>query len=503
MSEYKIRNFTPGEVAESFSNRHISKEEVAERSKIKYLFEYLKNLETKTLIVEKKYVDGNYLEDYSEYYSRCFENYSRMCKRIHFFSCNIDDEILEGFITGEIKNAEEKSLRASYCGFAVARPLPERVIGRTALRTYPSDGGRRKYQAVVDVNANLFGADLTVTTLPFQEQDNVVAACATVALWSALHKTAELFNSRAPRPAAITNTANQVVELQRPVPTGGLKLRQVAHAVRSVGLTPEVIDVQEGTPLISLMCSYLQFGLPIILAAKVGEELHAVTVNGFSKVEDRQHSREVANSASSARLPDMEGLWVDAFYAHDDGIGPFSRLDIVSGTTEYPVKFEGGWDDPLSPRALIIPIYDKMRVTFLDIQEWLMRLDTVVQAIDPTQDKSIRWNVRITTVNEFKRNLRSNASLKRKVGINCAKRLLKKSQPRFIWRVEAAHKDTSLFEILADSTDMGTSLPAYEFIPYNSDFVTQLRRVINADTGRATLRNTLGTSLLNFLKEEV
>jgi len=502
MSEYEIKDFNLEKLVESFSNPRIPQEKLSENDKLIYLFEYLSELNTETIIVENEYVDGGYLEDYSEYYSKCFRKYDRMCKRVHFFSCKIDGDIFESFVAGEIKDPESKSIQDSYGGFAVARPLPERVIGRTVLRTYPSDGGRRKYHSTIDVNANLFGADFSVASLPFQEQDNVVAACATVSLWSALQKTAELFNSRAPRPAAITKTANQAIEPQRSVPSGGLTLRQVAHAVRSVGLTPEVFDIKGTTPIVSLMSSYLQFGLPLILTVQVGDELHAVTVTGYSIRQNRQLSREVADDVST-RLPVMEGLWIDEFYAHDDGVGPFSRLDVVAGTTKYPVTFESDWPNPLLPRALIIPVYDKIRVTFLDIQEWLTRLAPVVRVVDPDKNQGVKWNVRLTTVNELKREIRGRKELKRKIGIGNAKYILKKSQPRFIWRVEAKYRDTSLFEILADATDMRTSFPAYEFIAYKPKFVDELKRVVDSQRMESTLRDILGKSMLKFMQDNI
>ena len=59
-----------------------------EWKKVKYLYDYLshKGISSKTIIVENYYVDGDYLDDYSNYYAKCFYPYKRICKRLHFFS---------------------------------------------------------------------------------------------------------------------------------------------------------------------------------------------------------------------------------------------------------------------------------------------------------------------------------------------------------------------------------------------------------------------------------
>ena len=71
-------------------------------------------------------------------------------------------------------------LKASYRGFLIVRPLPRSIIGRTCLVNYDKDGGRRHFPTGIPCEANLFGLPLSITTVPFQEQDTVTAACARV-----------------------------------------------------------------------------------------------------------------------------------------------------------------------------------------------------------------------------------------------------------------------------------------------------------------------------------
>jgi len=76
-----------------------------------------------------------------------------------------------------------KQLDSNYLGFMVLKPLPQTIVGRTCFKTYPDDGNRRHFPTLHKYSSNLFGLPLTVNSLAYQEQDKVVAACATSALW--------------------------------------------------------------------------------------------------------------------------------------------------------------------------------------------------------------------------------------------------------------------------------------------------------------------------------
>jgi len=59
-------------------------EEIRGKSQPAYLDEYFRHGGVKTIVVERGYVDRDYLEDYAAYYVRCFEPYDRYCSRLHF-----------------------------------------------------------------------------------------------------------------------------------------------------------------------------------------------------------------------------------------------------------------------------------------------------------------------------------------------------------------------------------------------------------------------------------
>ncbi|MGA2356720.1 MAG: hypothetical protein ABSG02_19675, partial [Terriglobales bacterium] len=60
--------------------------EVAANRRVSYLLDYLREIGAKTIVVEEEYVDGDYLDDYASFYVKCFEDYPKRCKRLHFFA---------------------------------------------------------------------------------------------------------------------------------------------------------------------------------------------------------------------------------------------------------------------------------------------------------------------------------------------------------------------------------------------------------------------------------
>jgi hypothetical protein len=228
MDPFLVLPFTPDNLFASLGNHLVSPAEIAAHSRAQYLSRYLDFLKARTIVVENDYTDGDYLDDFASYYVKCFRPYNRRCKRLHFFDRVFDRPEFLQLVRGELLSWYALEFKGAYLGFVIARPLPEAIIGRTLLKTYPPDNGRRNYTCTRDYKANLFGVELSVTSLPFQEQDSVLAACATVSLWSAFHKTAELFGTATPTPAEITRVANRVIHPGRP------SLRTALQSSRSV-----------------------------------------------------------------------------------------------------------------------------------------------------------------------------------------------------------------------------------------------------------------------------
>lgn len=170
----RIQSYSEESLALALSNEHTPASVVTSKNHFTYLKEYLgtSGLCAKTIIVEERYVSKDFLRDFASYYAFCFEDYSKFCNRVHFFPNEFDEETFYSAILAPEKNL--KNFWSNYLGFIVVKPIPTKIIGYTI---------------------HVFGKEVKIKSLAFQEQDSVLAACATTAIWSMLNKASVGFNT--------------------------------------------------------------------------------------------------------------------------------------------------------------------------------------------------------------------------------------------------------------------------------------------------------------------
>lgn len=331
-----IRSFGTfiGEIADLVPNRS-----ALQTARCKCLSKYLIELEAASILVEDHYTDGGYLVDYSNYYARCHEEYPRTTNRLHFFTL-APDEVQAAF-DALVQGRGAPELQASYLGFVVLKPLPLTIIGRTCLRTYPKkdekSGRTRMYPIRRTYRAHVYGAELSVESIAFQEQDAEVAACSTTAIWYSMHALPDKFTTREIlSPYEITSSGSATYirrnlgEVTRRFPTSGLALEQIEAYFRSHGLECIVAGMKPENMLQQLkeaVATFVTAGLPMVVVGRlytaadrngpfVAHGLHAVTTLGFAFEPD---FREGDWSERIARL-----------FAHDDNVGPFSSFSFAN-----------------------------------------------------------------------------------------------------------------------------------------------------------------------------
>jgi hypothetical protein len=361
-----------------------------------YLEDYLRDHESpcRTVVIERHYIDRDYMEDHSVFYSRNLYPYPNWCQRAHFFSIEQDvvkqklKELVQLPRSQGLKEAKEAYKRFSdeaYLGFAVIKPLFGCPVGRTVLKQYGPDAGkglRREFQCTRQYSAHLGGVELTVRGLAFQQQDIGVSACATTALWTSLQKVRDVEELGAATPAQITRLASQyTLPFGRSMPSEGLSVDQMCQAVQSLGISPNLLRATDYVTARGYLHSASKSGFAQVLIlenASNPDEAHAVTVAGMKvgKPISSLVPDELADRASELK----------SLYVHDDRTGPYLRADLVRrSATKLLLDIGYGFGkNRLSEKwaltHILIPMHGKIRLSFDELR--LVATDHIAQTIE-------------------------------------------------------------------------------------------------------------------------
>jgi hypothetical protein len=324
MPHFEVYPYNIGELERLLAEKSKNSTElIAAKIHRNYFGDYFSFLHAHTVLVENNYIDRDYLEDFAAYYVRCFESYPRFCTRLHLFSISFSPDDFDNLLSRESNALNQTLLQEHYLGFIVIKPLPKTIIGRTCLKTYPSDG-HRDFPIIRRYHVNVFGIDLHIHSLAFQEQDQVVAACATSAIWSVFHGTGMLFQHPIPSPVEITKAATEKLALEtRALPNRGLSISSMAHAIQSIGLEPTLANVSNERLLRITIYAYLRAHIPVIFGIELFDTsvdpnksmgYHAVAVTGYSL--GLQSAVPYGNTGILLRASR-----IDKIYVHDDQVG--------------------------------------------------------------------------------------------------------------------------------------------------------------------------------------
>ncbi|MEO3405888.1 hypothetical protein AAFN85_18395 [Mucilaginibacter sp. CAU 1740] len=476
----RVLPFDEQSFAEALSNEHSTAEVIRHKTHFAYFLKYLgdNGIRVKTMVIEDGYISKDYLHDYASYYAFCFAGYEKICKRIHFFSTEFDEIALKAALL----NPAEEAFWNGYKGFIVSKPLPITVIGYTVLSVYPDIPEVREqriFSALRDYKIHFFGKELTLKSLAFQEQDSVIAACATTAIWSMLNRASTDHHTILKVPSEITKGAGLSQQGGRLFPNSGLEIRQICRAIINCGLEPEVnqgnvipesgitkgIKVVETSRIKQLIYAYERIGIPIILCIQVPHRnteygFHAVAVAGYKMAED---------AAVGVWTTPFVADRMEKFYVHDDQFGPFAWVKFLESD-----GIESPWstnDEAIRPTYVInavIPVYPKIRITYENILDLVTPLDGIIKdAFGLQQNDPLYWDIKLDFSESFKRYVMQ-SSLDDEDKLE----LIKKSMPKYIWVVTCYVENARFFDFTFDATGVNNAMLGLEIIPFATDDVT-------------------------------
>jgi hypothetical protein len=473
----KILPYSVENLAKAISNEYTSPEVISLKNHFLYLKDYLASpdIDAKSIVIEDNYVSKDFLHDYTSYYALCFEPYPKICKRVHFFKNEFTkEELITALI--DTQNIIE-NFWDNYLGFIVVKPIPVTIIGYTVLKTYSSkqDFNERNFWGIREYVVHFYGTEIKIKSLAFQEQDSVLAACATTAIWSMLNKAALDVHTVLKSPSQITKDAGNVSpDGSRLFPNRGLNLLQICQAIFNSGLVSEVkqpdyiLKNNEGEPidrfvssnyLKKILNAYSPIGIPIILVIRVpngGDHgLHAITVSGFKQ------------NAPQSIPPKTEISWlsdnIEKFYAHDDQWGPFSRVEFLN---EIELKTPWTVFDPDKQSTfvsnIVVPIYPKIRISYEDIQVIVLGIDRILSFFFNNKNiTDLVWDIKIDLSENFKKKIK-HSCLEQSDKIS----RLTQSLPRYLWIASCYIATHKVFEFTFDATDVKNGMIGEDLICY-------------------------------------
>ncbi|MGY1917530.1 hypothetical protein ACW9IF_01295 [Pseudomonas tolaasii] len=395
--------------------------DIFSKDQVDYLFTYLTCLEAKTVLLEFNYVDKDYLEDFSRYYVKRFGNDGHKCARLHFFSSSVDHRTITSILKrGEAAQAEIDDLNSDYLGFMVIKPLPRTFIGKTCLKVMPDERSesKRKRRLAREYSVDLFGISLKVESIAFQEQDKVVAACATTAIWASLHAL-KLRSTRSIHSCSeITiNAINHVEDSSNSFPNQQLSNKQILRSLDVEGLRyhAKSMEAPDKPYFLQSVIAHINSSLPMILTGEVFSQVLTApnTAANDASLDCASTGPETASESQAQDVTDSHGgqtakpvfkargghaicvvgYKVDqdeqVLYVHDDRLGPYARAkligidgyNLIEGSAPRDIKWAlglqrmneaGGWDEPhelITPDFSVVPCDRKARLPFIYVYE--------------------------------------------------------------------------------------------------------------------------------------
>ncbi|MDR2457997.1 MAG: hypothetical protein LBD41_05910, partial [Clostridiales Family XIII bacterium] len=433
-----------------------------------YIFYDDNGLQVKTIIVEKNYTCQTFIEDYINYYARCYTRYNKNCRRIHLFKEDFDNNQFQEMLYSTNNN----ELWKSYLGCIVIKPLPKSIIGVTYLKIYDGNESKsRYYTAISPQSINLYGTSLKVNTMPFIEQDSNVGACASTALWMAFQKTSDLFHTKKLSPSDITLLAGfDIYSTGNFFPNKGLEVAQICKVIYNNGLHSELRVISEKHEdgkiedhfwLRGFIYAYLKAEIPVLLGVEIENiGLHLITLNGYRF----RFNDEVLPESNLF----YKSQFITKFYAHDDQIGPFSRLkfnkkgeyylrtswrktnvDWNKSHAEIKEYFKKDDSYDCKPICLIVPLDRQIKVTYEDV---IVKIKIINFLFSTFLQKSFVWDIFLIKSNRYKEQTKKRVKQKENL-----RELLYTSLPLYIWVAQVYTNEQSeepICDFIFDSVEM-------------------------------------------------
>jgi hypothetical protein len=350
------------------------------------VYAHAKSLGCVSLCIEREYIDRDYMEDHSVFYSKSLHpSHKNRCRRVHFFR-GISYREIEPYLREIVEHSRaggesrfdiyrsrcREFSESHYLGFAVIKPLRGSPVGRTVL-VPPPEASPRPLPGFV---AHLLGVELHVSGVPFQQQDVGVSACATTALWSSLSVSAAMEPLGHAAPAQITTlAAKDSLPFGRAMPSEGLNTAQMCQAVQALGAAPSLLRADDYEDARGYLYSALRSGLAPVLVLNRESSLDAHAVAAVGMILDKTAPIVLSDINPPGSIGDVAGR-LKYILVHDDAAGPYrrSKIDLVGDRKLELELIRTSGPEPWRVTQILIPSHQKIRLSFAILRDLSLKL---------------------------------------------------------------------------------------------------------------------------------
>lgn len=297
----------------------------------KEIFNFLRLRGCLSVVVEETYLDEDHRRCHARLHNLAQSAMSRYCRRLHFFSKEVQLSDLRDL---------PKTRRNQYMGMCVWRPINAFPVGRTILSAKNVDVpvGRNWKPYITcstEYQVSMAGNTLIINGSPFIQQDHMVAACATAAIWMAnWYMSTQYDEFTTYYSPQITEAATRYdLSFGRAIPSEGLHNGQILEAFRALGYDPIAYDLLKTSATVSTRLLYrlVESGIPVVAGLVEPEGGHAITVFGHAldlDIHPPIHTfPERARPTGALKYIDSSD-YSQAFLVNDDATGPYRWMEL-------------------------------------------------------------------------------------------------------------------------------------------------------------------------------
>ena len=434
----------------------------------------------RSAVVECKYIDKDFRDVYSGFYSRKFAKYQSRCLRIHFFSRIVNERDL----------CSLDRFQDDYIGYMTVRPTRAQCIGRTIFDPRRLDGVVGSI-CCARYKVHICGAELEVQGFPFIKQHKDVTRCAHAACWMVFRYLSQKYRTyKEVYPYQITQMTSDY-SLGRLVPSShGLTVSQIAEIFTRFGLSPEIYCRENYAPLEfeRFLLAYVSSGLSVICT--IERENHAVVAVGH--ISGRQPNENLLGGTEVLTSYDyLQGLVIN-----DDNWFPYQVM-LTPGPPRLVQTSEYTTSDI---DAFVVPLYEKMHLTAEQVEKLTLKLmdDEALglKELSPSLPKSeVVIRVLLASSVSYKA-FRSHKAEGARAPRGIDRLYAQLPMPRFIWLAEIASKSSFskskvLGEIIWDTTATPDDVMSFLVLHYPSCLIVNDVDFLGNETDRIILKKKL------------